>query len=98
MYEIKTEDVYEDVSSNKEIFEFSNYLTKLKYYDNSKKKKLVIRIMKDESGGVAIEKFVVLKSKMYSFLVDNDKHKKTKGFNKNAAAISHNECKDVLLN
>ena len=28
MYEIKTEDVYEDFSSNKEVFDFSNYSTK----------------------------------------------------------------------
>ena len=35
MYEIKTEDVYEDFSSNKEMSDFSNYLTKSKYYDNS---------------------------------------------------------------
>ena len=28
-YEIKTEDVYEDFSSNTEIFDFSNYLTKI---------------------------------------------------------------------
>ena len=27
MYEIKTEDVYEDFSSNKETFDFCNYLT-----------------------------------------------------------------------
>ena len=27
MYEIKTEDVYEDFSSNKEVFDFSNYST-----------------------------------------------------------------------
>ena len=37
MYEIKTEDVYEDFSSDKEMFDFSNYSTKLKYYDNSNK-------------------------------------------------------------
>ena len=35
MYEI--ENVYEDFSSNKEIFYFSNYLTKSKYYDDSNK-------------------------------------------------------------
>ena len=36
---------------------------------------------------------------MYSFLVDNSEHKKAKGVNKNVVAtISHNECKDVLLN
>ena len=37
IYEIKTEDVYEDFSSNKEMFDFSNYSTKSKYYDNSSK-------------------------------------------------------------
>ena len=34
MYEIKTEYVYEDFSSDKEMFDFSIYLTKSKYYDN----------------------------------------------------------------
>ena len=60
MYEIKTEDVY---SSNKEIFDFSNYSTKSKYYDNANK--LAIGKMKDETGGVAIEEFVGLKPKMH---------------------------------
>ena len=35
MYEIKTEDVYENLSSDKEIFDFSNCSTKSKYYDYS---------------------------------------------------------------
>ena len=40
-----------------------------------------------------------MKPKIYSFLVDNMEHKKSKGVNKNVvAAISHNEYKDVLLN
>ena len=43
--------------------------------------------MKNETGGVAIEEFVGLKSEMYSFLVDNNKHKKLKGMNKNVIAI-----------
>ena len=34
MYEIKNGDVYEDFGNNKEMFEFSNYSTKSKYYDN----------------------------------------------------------------
>ena len=79
MYEIKTEDVYEDFSSDKEMFDFSNYSTKSKYYDDSKK--LVIGKMKDETEGVAIETFVGVKPKMYSFLVDNSQHKKAKGVN-----------------
>ena len=75
MYEIKTEDVYKDFNSNKEMFEFSNYATKSKYYDDSNK--LDIGKMKDEPGTAVIEEFVALKSKMYSFLVDNNiDHKK----------------------
>ena len=34
MYEIKTDDVYEDFSSYKEMLDFSNYSTQSKYYDN----------------------------------------------------------------
>ena len=69
MYETKTVDVYEDFSINKEMFVFSNHSTKSKYYDNSNK--LVIGKIKDETGGVSIEEFVGLKSRMYSFLVDD---------------------------
>ena len=54
--------------------------------------------MKDEIGGVAIEEFVVLKPKMYSFLVEDNRKHKAKGVNENVvAAISHNKYKDVLL-
>ena len=63
MYKIKTEDVYEDFSSNKEMFGFSNYSTKSKYFDNSKQ--LVIWKMKDEIGGIAIEALAELKPKMF---------------------------------
>ena len=37
MYATKTEDVCEDFSNNKEMFDFSNYLTKSKYYDDFNK-------------------------------------------------------------
>ena len=37
MYEIRTDDLYEDFSSNKEIFDFNNYSAKSKYYNNSNK-------------------------------------------------------------
>ena len=97
MYETKTEDIYEDFSSDKEMFGFSNYLTKSKYYDNSNK--FVVGKMKDETGGVAIEEFVWLKPKMYLFLTENSEHKKANGMNRNIVAkIRHNEYEDVLLN
>ena len=52
---------------------------KSKYYDDANK--LALGKMKDETGGVAIEEFVRLKSKMYSFLVDdNSEHEKTKRY------------------
>ena len=56
--------------------------------------------MRQLAAGVAIEEFVWLKPKMYSYLADgNSQHKKAKGVNRNVvAAIIHNEYKDVLLN
>ena len=97
MYGIKTEIVQENFSSNKEIFEFSNYSTMSKYYDDSKK--LVIGKMKDKAGCVAIIAFVVLKQKMYSHLDNDSEHKKAEGVNSNVGAtISHNEYEDAFLN
>ena len=98
MYEVKTEHVFADFSSDKEMFDFSDYSTKSKYYDDSNK--LVIGKMKDETCGGAIEYFCPLKSKMYSFLEDGSSHYKiSKGMNINAvAALINDEYKDELLN
>ena len=54
--EIKTEDVYEDFSSDKEMFDFINYSTNSKYCNNSSK--LVIGKMKVKTAGVVIKEFV----------------------------------------
>ena len=53
VYDIKTKDVYEDVSKDKEMFDFSNYSPKSKYFDDSNK--LVASKMKDELSGVTIK-------------------------------------------
>ena len=84
--EIKTEDVYEDFSSEKQMFDFSNYSTKSKYYEYLRK--LVIGKMKDETGDVAIEEFVGLKPKMYLFLLNNSELKKAKGVNRNVVIMN----------
>ena len=63
MYEIKTHDIYKDFGNDKEMFDFSNYSAKSKYYDNSNK--LVVGKMKDKTADVAIEELVELKPKMY---------------------------------
>ena len=49
--------------------------------------------MVDKTAGVAIEEFVGLKPKIYSYFVNgNSEHKKAKGAKRNVVAtISHNE-------
>ena len=64
MYEIKIEDVYKDFSNDKEMFGFSNYSNKSKYYNNSNK--LVVVKMKDETAGVAIEGICRIEAKNVS--------------------------------
>ena len=49
---------------SKDLFDFSNYSKDSKFFDETNKK--VIGKMKDEFGGVIINEFVRLKSKMYS--------------------------------
>ena len=48
----------------KDLFDFSNYPKDSKFFDETNKK--VIGKMKDEFGGVIVNEFVGLKSKMYS--------------------------------
>ena len=68
MYDIKTEDVYEDFSKDRELFDFSNYSSRSKF-DNSNK--LVVGKIKDETGSGTVKEFVELEPNMYSFLVDD---------------------------
>ena len=77
------------------MFDFSNYFTKLKYYDDSSNysakskyyddsNKLMVCKIKGEAAGVAVEEFVGLNRKMCLYLLDNNsKHKKAKSVNKN---------------
>ena len=78
------------------MFNFSNFSTKSKDYDDSKK--LAVGKTKDETGRVAIKEFVGLNPKMYSFLIDYiSEHKKEKCVNRNDEKLTHSECKDILL-
>ena len=56
--------------------------------------------MKDEKGGVTIEKSFCFKPKLYLFLVDDkNEHKTLKFVKKNVIGkIHHSKYKDVLLN
>ena len=68
MYAIKTEDFYEDFSKDIEIFHFSSYSAKSRYYADSNK--VVVGKIKDESVD-AVEDFFRLMRKMYLFLVED---------------------------
>ena len=63
-YEIKSENVCEEFFKWKDLFDFGNYSKDSKLFNETNKK--VIGKMKDESGGVIVNEFVGLKSKMYS--------------------------------
>ena len=57
--------------------------------------------MKDEAGGIPITEFIGLRSKMYSYINDNQKGGKTaKGIKKNIIKknIIHDDYKDTLFN
>ena len=63
-FETKSGDVYEEFFKHKHLFDSSNYLKDSKFFDETNKK--VIGKMKDEFGGVIVEEFVELKSKIKS--------------------------------
>ena len=93
-YEIKSENVYEEFLKQKDLFDFSNYSKDSKLFDDTNKK--AIGKMKDEFGGVIIDEFTGLKSKMYSMKkIDGKEHNTAKGVN---IATEFDEFKDVLFN
>ena len=69
------------------------------YYYNANKK--VIGVFKDEACSILIVEFISLKPKMYSYVKDNEKGRKTaKGIKNNVIKnnIKHEDYKNVLLN
>ena len=81
VYDIKTEDVYENFCKDKNLFDFSDYPLNSKFFDPAYKK--FIGKVKDELKGKEINEFVELKSKMYSLIsVDDEEFTKAKGVNK----------------
>ena len=98
-YEIETEDVYQDFWNNKDLFDNSDYPESSPYFNKTNKK--VIGKFKDEACGIPITEFVGLRSKMYSYIKDNQKGGKTaKGIKKNIIKnnIKHADYKEVLFN
>ena len=98
-YEIETKDVYADFWSDKDRFDNSDYDEKSPFYNITNKK--VIGKFKDEAAGQPIIEFIGLRSKMYSYVKDNETGGKTaKGIKKNVIKknIHHEDYKNVLFN
>ena len=91
-------DIYEEFWVDRELFDNSDYPKSSKYFFNDNKK--VIGKFKDEAAGKPILEFVGLKSKMYSYLLGEEEHKKAKGVKKNVVKkeIRHQDYKNVLFN
>ena len=98
-YEIETNDVYQDFWSDKDKFDNSDYPEDSLYFDKRNKK--LIGKFKDKCQSIPITEFVGLRSKMYSYMKDNEKGGKTaKGIKKNIIKnnITHENYKNVLFN
>ena len=98
-YYIKSEkDIYEEFWVDRELFDNSDYPKSSKFFFNENKK--VIGKFKDETAGKPILEFVGLKSKMYSYTIGDEEHKKAKGVKKNVVKneIRHRDYLDVLFN
>ena len=98
-YEIQAEDVYQDFWNNKDKFDNSDYPESSPYFDKTNKK--VIGKFKDEATSIPIIEFIGLRSKMYTYLKDNNQvDKKAKGIKKIVIKkdIKHQDYKDTLFN
>ena len=72
---IKTDDIYKDIAEDVETrFDTSNY--ELDRPLPKGKNKKVIGLMKDELGGKIMTKFVGLRAKTYSYLIDDSSEDK----------------------
>ena len=97
-YEIEAEDVYRDFWKDKDQFDYSDYPEDSPYFDKTNKK--VIGKFKDEAAGMAITEFIGLRSKMYSYIKDNNEGgKAAKGIKKNIIKnnLTHENYKSILL-
>jgi hypothetical protein len=99
LVDIKTEDVYKDMSEMKDEYDFSDYPKEHPLHDETNKK--VIGKMKDECASVLISEYVGLRPKLYSVLrADEEVIKKSKGTKKYVIKkhINFENYKDALFN
>ena len=100
MYEIETEDFYKDISGDvKDRFDTSDYPENHPSGIPTGINKKVLGMMKDEAAGKIMKEFVGLRSKLYSFIMDDGgETKKCKGIKKQVveSSIRHEHYKTCL--
>ena len=100
MYEIQTEDFYKDIAGDvKDKFDTSDYPENHPSGIPTGENKKVLGMMKDETAGKIIKEFVGLRSKLYSFVMDDGgETKKCKGIKKQVVerSIRHEHYKTCL--
>ena len=100
MYEIETEDFYKDIAGDvKNKFDTSDYPENHPSGIPTGENKKVLGMMKDEAAGKIIKEFVGLRSKLYSFVMDDGgETKKCKGIKKQVVerSIRHEHYKTCL--
>ena len=91
MYQIQSDDFYEDISEDiEDKFDTSDYPTDHKSGILTGVNKKVIGMFKDEVAGQQITHFVGLRPKLYSFKIENNREdvRKCKGIKKNVVKKS----------
>ena len=100
MYEIQTEDFYKDIAGDvNNRFDTSDYPENHPSGIPTGINKKVLGMMKDEAEGKNIKEFVGLRSKLYSFIMEEGKeNKKCKGVKKQVveSSITHEDYKTCL--
>ena len=101
LYEIQTEDFYKDISGDvKDRFDTSDYPENHPSGIPTGINKKVLGMMKDEAAGKNIKEYVGLRSKLYSFIMEDGKEsKKCKGVKRQVVKnnITHEDYKTCLL-
>ena len=99
-YEIQTEDFYKDISGDvKDRFDTSDYPENHPSGIPTGINKKVLGMFKDEAAGKIIKEFVGLRSKLYSFIMeDGEENKRCKGVKKQVVenSITHEDYKTCL--
>lgn len=98
IYEIKTEDLFKDMSERKDWFDLADIPKDHFLHDKTNGK--VLGKMKSETGVNIIEEFIGVRSKVYSLkLYDGHVKKTCKGVNKNAAKekLSHEMYRECIF-